>query len=195
MKNSIIFLFIFFIFSSVETLAQQSNNFEIPALMKNKSQIFIAEIKTDVGASKGILYDADSNKIVILDSLFQRIEIPISGVKLLIIRRMNAAGFGFKSGFYTFLIPSLILEVVWVAAGAAAPGAGLAALLLIITPLAGLAFGLAFGGLLALASHNIPNKYINLERWQDEYLNQLKYIKTKTQKVLVKKYLKQVRLI
>jgi hypothetical protein len=163
--------------------------------MKGKSQIFMAEIKTSVGTKKGILYEADSNKIVILDSLFQRIEIPISTAKLLIVKRMNAAGFGFKSGFYTFVIPSLILEVVWVAAGAAAPGAGLAALLLIVTPLAGLGFGLVFGGLMALASHNIPNKYINLERWRDEYLNQLKYIKTKTQKVLTQKYSKQIRLI
>lgn len=195
MKTSLYFLIFLLIHSFSETNAQKSDStFRLP-LMKNKSQIFIAEIKSDVGVTKGILYEADSNKIVILDSLFHRIEVPISQVKLLIIRRQNAAGFGFKSGFYTFVIPSLILEVVWVAAGAAASGAGLAAFLLIITPLAGLAFGLAFGGLMALASHNIPNKYINLVRWQDEYLNQLKYIKTKTQKVITQKYLKQVRLI
>lgn len=195
MKNSITFLLLTLLFSFSEANAQQKDSTARLPLMKSKSHIFIAEIKTNIGTQKGILYEANSDKIVILDSLFQRTEIPVSSVKLLIIKRMNAAGFGFKSGFYTFVIPALILEVVWVVAGAAAPNAGFGVFLLIITPLAGLAFSLAFGGLMALASRNIPNKYVNLERGEDEYLNQLKYIKTKTQKVLIQKYPKQVRLI
>jgi hypothetical protein len=195
MKTIFQFLVIILLFTFSEANGQKKDSLIIPPLMKSKSQIFIAEIKTNVGTQKGILYEADSNKIVILDSLFQRIDISVLDIKLLIVRRMNAARFGFKSGFYTFAIPSLILEVVWFAIGLAGSNAGFGAVLLVITPLAGLAFGLAFGGLMALASHYIPNKYINLERWEDEYLNQLKYIKAKTQKALIKKYPRKVRLV
>jgi predicted phage tail protein len=106
---------------------------------------------------------------------------------------MNAAGFGFKSGFQTFVIPTLILEIIWFAAGAAK--AYLGGLLLFYTALVGLGFGLVFGGLMALASHNIPNIKINTVQWGNEYHRQLKYITRKTQKYFVSRFPKKVRLI
>jgi hypothetical protein len=195
MKNSITFLLFLIAFNFIELKAQQSDSTarEILPLMKSKSQIFIAEIETNFGTQIGILYEADSSGIVILDSLYKKIEISILDIKVLTIRRMNAAGFGFNTGFKTFLIPTLILEVVWLAAGAAS--AYLGGLLLFYTAVAGLGFGLAFGGLMALASHNIPNIKINTEQWGNEYHRQLMYITRKTQKHFVSRFPKKVRLI
>jgi hypothetical protein len=195
MKNSITLLLILITFSFSEVNAQQKDSSERLPLMKSKSQIFIAEVKTNVGITKGILFEADSSGIVILDSLYKKIEISILDIKMLTIRRMNAAGFGFKSGFQTFAFPALFLEAVWVAIGLAGPNAGLGAILLIITPMAGLGFGLVFGGLMAIASHNIPNIKINTVKWENEYHRQLKYITRKTQKHFVSRFPNKVRLI
>jgi hypothetical protein len=193
MKNLITFLLFLMAFSFSNVKAQQSDSTARLPLMKSKSQIFIAEVKTNVGITKGILYKADSSGIVILDSLFKKIEISILDIKVLTIRRMNAAGFGFKSGLQTFLIPTLILEVVWLAARAAS--AYLGGLLLFYTAVAGLGFGLAFGGLMAITSYNIPNIKINTEQWGNEYHRQLKYITRKTQKYFVSRFPRKVRLV
>jgi hypothetical protein len=192
MKTIFQFSIIIVLFTFFDVKAQQDSTAKLP-LMKSNSQIFIAEIKTNRATKKGVLYEADSNKIVILDSLLRRVEIPISEVKLLIIKRSNAVKFGFKTGFFIPLVPTVVIEFILLASGAGSSYWG--PLLLVLNPLIGLGLGLIFGGILALASHYIPNTTVNLERWQDEYLNQLKYIKRKTQKVLTQKYSKQTRLI
>jgi hypothetical protein len=195
MKNSITFLLFLIAFNFTEVKAQQSDSTarQILPLMKSRSNIFIAEIETNFGTQMGILYEADSSGIVILNSLFKKIEISILDIKVLTIRRMNAAGFGFEAGFQTFVIPTLILEIIWFAAGAAK--AYLGGALLFYTALVGLGFGLVFGGLMALASHNIPNIKINTVQWGNEYHRQLKYITRKTQKYFVSRFPKKVRLI
>jgi hypothetical protein len=109
MKNLITFLLFLIAFSFSELKAQQSDSTARLPLMKNKSKIFIAVIKTDVGTKKGILYDADERTVTILDSLYQKVSFPVTGIKSIELRRSNALWFGFRTVFllteaYTLLL-------------------------------------------------------------------------------------------
>ena len=110
MKNLLRFLLILFLFSISEIQAQQSDSLQ---LMKKKSKRFIATIETTDGLKKGLLYEVDSSQIIILDSLYHRIEIPISSINSLVIRRANNIWYGGKVGFWMAEIPALTISTTF----------------------------------------------------------------------------------
>lgn len=111
MKNLITFLLFLMAFSFSNVKAQQSDSTARLPLMKSKSQIFIAVIKTDVGTKKGILYDADEKTVTILDSLYQKVSFPVTGIKSIEVRRSNALWFGFRSAFLPIEAYTLLLTI------------------------------------------------------------------------------------
>ena len=193
MKNSIIFLFIIFIFSFVDTQAQKSDSLVKTPLMKSKSQIYIAQIKTKLGTQEGILYEADSNGIVILDFFYQRVSINLSEIETLKVKNLKAGKRGFDAGFYPFVtLTLLIIGPQIIIYGLPAAGSW-AALGLATFTLIGVGSGLLIGGIFALLSSIIPKINIDLVKYPEKYHKQLKFLKIKTQEVLIKKYPKKVR--
>jgi hypothetical protein len=180
MKTSFQFLLFLLIFTFSDANAQKSDSTGTTPIMKRKSQIFMAEIKTDAGTQKGILYEADSSGIVILDSLYQRVSIPLNSIKFIRVNRSNSEWYGFKIGVivgatYIGLITTwavLTFSQVTVNAG-------------MILALSGL---VTINGLLfALLSKNVPNMYVDVVS-TDEYFKELKRLRAKSQRFLIEKY-------
>jgi hypothetical protein len=96
MKTIFQFLIIILLFTFSEANAQKNDSTGTTLLMKRNSKIFIAEIETKIGIQKGILYEADSSGIVILDSMYQRVSITLQEMKSLKIYRSNAGLNGAK---------------------------------------------------------------------------------------------------
>jgi hypothetical protein len=185
MKNSITFLLIIFIFSVVDLQAQNSDSLVVkPPLMKSKSQIFIAEIKTDEGVKKGILYDANEQEVIILDSAYQKMAIQVSGIKSIVLRRSNALWFGFRTGFVVTEIPVTLLAFALVADSV--PGWGLAIFVV------GSGFALFVGGTFLLLSA-IPSMSIRVDTPQD-YIEKLNPLHRLSQVYLIKKNAPKLRM-
>ena len=192
MKILKLLLLILFISQSSEIFAQKSDT---TTLMKRKSRIFIAEIETYSGTQNGILYEADSSEIVILNHLYQRVTIPLSEIKTLKIKSLVAGRRGFKAGFYPFLtITALYVGIPIISSGLPTAGS-LSSLGLASMTALGLGSGLLIGGILAILSANIPAFNIDMVKYPEKYRKQLKYIKLKTQEDLIKKHPTKVRLI
>jgi hypothetical protein len=186
MKTSFQFLLFLLIFTFSETQAQKSDSTGTTPVMKRKSQIFMAEIKTDAGTQKGILYEADSSGIVILDSLYQRVSIPLNSIKFIRINRSNSGWHGFKVGVivgaaYIGLVATLIVPAFQPTNMSTASISGLG----IFLTFSGLAT--ANGLLFALLSKNVPNMYVDALS-PDEYFKKLKKLRSKSQQFLVEKY-------
>jgi hypothetical protein len=171
MKNSITFLLIIFIFSFVDTQAQKNDSLVKPPLMKSKSQIFIAEIKTDEGVKKGILYDANEQEVIILDSAYQKMAIQVSGIKSIVLRRSNALWFGFRTVFLSTEAFTLLLTLA----------ASKYALSVFAT---GTIFALFAGGTFLLLSA-IPSMSIRVDTPQD-YIEKLNPLHRHSQVYLIK---------
>ena len=190
MKISFYYLLFILIITFSETKAQKSDSTGTTLLMKRKSQIFIAEIKTDVGTQKGILYEADSSKIVILDSLYQRVSIPLTEMKSLKIYRLNAGLQGALIGFLIPMIPSTALGTVFFISSGTIANGFTAGILLI-----GLAAGAVGGILFAVINSSIPHTTIrNTEDFSDIYYERLRYFKLKTQQNLIQRHPNKTRL-
>ena len=179
MKNSITFLFILFTFSFSEIKAQQSDSTARLPLMKNKSQIFIAVIKTDVGIKKGILYDADEKTVKILDSFYQKVSFPVTGIKSIELRRSNALWFGFRSAFLPTEAYTLLLTLASTKYALAVFAAG--------TILA-----LFAGGTFLLLSA-VPSMSIHVDAPQD-YIKKLSPLYRHSQAYLLKKNAPKLRM-
>ena len=192
MKILKLLLLILFISQSSEIFAPKSDT---TTLMKRKSRIFIAEIETYSGTQNGILYEADSSEIVILNHLYQRIIIPLSEIKTLKIKSLKAGKRGFEAGFYPFItLTTLLVGIPIISSGLPAAGSWAALGLTTIT-VVGIGSGLLIGGILAVLSANTPAFNIDMFKYPEKYRKQLKYIKLKTQEVLIRKHPKKVRLI
>jgi hypothetical protein len=194
MKLIIYFSFFLLCFVS-EIQAQRTDSTARIPLMKSKYLIFIAELNTSEGLKKGILYDADSSGIVILDSSNQLIRFFLSEIKSIKIKNSKAGLRGFNSGFYpiTAMIMLIVLPQIIIYG---LPAAGTwEALGLATFTLGGIGAGLILGGIFAILSASIPSSNIDLEKYPKKYLRQLKYIKLKTQQRFVKKLPKKIRLV
>jgi hypothetical protein len=172
MKNSITILFICFIMSIGEINAQKIDSTAKMPIMKQKYQVFVAEIVTNEGTKKGIFYDADSSKVVILDSLYHSISIAISDIKTLIIRRSNALGFNFRVGFFSPFGFFSALSLLVISDGLADYG------LLFLG--VGTGFSL-FLGLVLLAGATSPNMKIQMEGNLNNYYRKLRSLKERSQ--------------
>jgi hypothetical protein len=191
MKIIFKFLIILLLFSFSEANAQKNDSTGTTLLMKRKSKIYIAEIETKIGIQKGILYEADSSGIVILDSMYQRISIPLQEMKSLKIYRSNAALYGAKVGFLISAIPFTALGALFfVSSGVLLNGFTEAFFL------TGLAGGVIYGIIFAIINPLIPHTTIrNVADFPEKYYKKLRYFKPKTQKNLFRYHPKQVRLI
>jgi hypothetical protein len=191
MKTIFQFLIIILLFTFSEANAQNNDSTGTTLLMKRNSKIFIAEIETKIGIQKGILYEADSSGIVILDSLYQRIIVPLKEMKSLKIYRSNAALHGAKVGFLIPAIPFTVIGVlIYTASGAAS--FPLASAFVI----SGLAGGVIYGIIFAIINPLIPHTTIRSSTdFPEKYYRKLRYFKSKTQKNLFKSNPKQVRLV
>ncbi len=177
MKNFMRFLLILFLLCFSEIQAQESDSLQ---LMKKKSKRFIATIETTEGLKKGLLYDADSTQIVILDSLYHRIEVPISSINSLVIRRANNAWHGMKVGFWMAEIPALTIGTIFLIGGLTTVNPGFLFVLAAIVPLYALPFGLVSGAILAIFSRLIPT--VNIDTFtQEEYFKHFRVIHQKSQ--------------
>ncbi len=195
MKLILSFLLITLVFTFSDTNAQKYDSTISTPLMKRQSKIFVARIQTQGGTQKGILYEADSSGIVILDSLYQRVRISLSEIKSLKIYRSNAVLYGAKIGFLIPTVPLTAIGLVFWISGNISLG-GIDGLVFFISyPITGMIIGVGVGIILAIANSIIPIININLVKHPDKYHRQLKYIKLKTQEVLIKKYPKKVRLV
>jgi hypothetical protein len=180
MKTSFQFLLFILLFTFSETQAQKSDSTGTTPIMKRKSQIFMAEIKTDAGTQKGILYEADSSGIVILDSLYQQVSIPLKSIKFIRINRSNSEWYGFKIGvivgatYIGFITTWAVLLFSQIVVSAN-----------MILALSGL---VAVNGLLfALLSKNVPNMYVDAVS-PVEYFKKLRRLRVKSQRFLIEKY-------
>ncbi len=189
------FLLSFLIFQSLHIYAQIADTTQTTIrFLKRDSRRFIVKIKTDEGSKKGLLYAADSNGIVILDSVYEKRFYHISAIKSLEIKRKNNFGHGFAS---TFLFiegagvgAGSILLLVGIFSGEAAFALPYAALFAIyFAPLA-VVSAVAIG----LASAIIPTVKIT-KFTPKEYLRKLRYIQHSTQEYLLKKHPKSKRLM
>jgi hypothetical protein len=195
----ILFKFLFYILLLIHSgaVAQEmdKDSIGITPIMKSRSQIYLAEIETTFGTQKGILYEADSSGIVILNFLNQRINIHVSEIKSLKIKNLRAGKRGFLTGFYPFIAATILLIGPQIAIyGFPAAGTWGALGLASLTVL-GIGSGLVIGGIFAILSSNIPTINLNLVKYPEKFHQQLKYIKLKTQEVLIKKHPKKVRLV
>jgi hypothetical protein len=191
MKSISQFLIIILVFTFSEANAQKKDSTGTTLLMKRNSKIFIAEIETKIGIQKGILYEADSSGIVILDSLYQRIIVPLKEMKSLKIYRSNAGLNGAKIGFLIPMIPSTALGIVFFISSGTITNGFTEGILLI-----GLAAGTVCGILFAIINSSIPHTTIRSSTdFPEKYYKKLRYFKLKTQKNLFKNYPRQVRLI
>jgi hypothetical protein len=176
MKNSITFLLILMAFSISEVKAQQSDSTARLPVMKKKSQIFIAEILTDIGLQKGVFYRADSIEVVILDSMFHAVSIPLKSIKTIKLRRSNALGYNFLVGF-------LATEGLTAAIAILLAYDGLAKYFLLSFAV-GVPLGLLVGTFLLVVS-TAPNMTIHYDRNPRSYFKQLKIIQAHTQTYLL----------
>ena len=191
MKLLFSILLSFLILSFPETQAQRSDSTGTTLLMKRKSKVFIAEVETKLGIQKGILYEADSSRIVILDTLYQRFIIPINEMKSLKIYRSNSELYGAKIGFLIPSIPFTAIGILFfVSSGTITNGFTTAFLV------SGLAGGVIFGLLLAIINPLIPHTNIkNTANFSEEYHKQLRYLKLKTQQNIIQRHPNKVRSI
>jgi hypothetical protein len=183
MKNTTTFLLIIFIFSFVNTQAQKNDSLVIPPLMKSKSQIFNAKIRTDLGTKTGILYDADEKTVTILDSLYQKVRIDVTSIKSIVLRRSNAPWFGFRTGFIIAETPVIALSL---AIASEVSGWGLLFLVY------GSGYALFIGGSFLLLSA-IPSMSIHIDTPQD-YLEKLNSLHRHSQVYLIKKNAPKLRM-
>jgi hypothetical protein len=191
MKTSFQFLLFILLFTFSETQAQKSDSTGTTPIMKRKSQIFMAEIKTDAGTQKGILYEADSSGIVILDSMYQRVIVPLKEMKSLKIYRSNAGLNGAKIGFLIPMIPSTVLGIVFFISSGTITNGFTEGILLI-----GLAAGTVCGILFAIINSSIPHTTIRSSTdFPEKYYKKLRYFILKTQQSLIKNHPRQVRLV
>jgi hypothetical protein len=180
MKTIFQFSIIVLLLSFSEVNAQQSDSTAFIPITIKKSYIFLVEIKTDSSAKKGILYDADSSGIVILDSFYRKITIPLSKIKSLIVRRSNAGGYGFKKGLINGGIATGLVGTVY-----ALGLSGLSGSFLVLNAVLGVGYfailgGIAFGFIFAIVSSSIPNLSFGVKS-QKDYYRYLKRIQRKTQ--------------
>jgi hypothetical protein len=191
MKAILQFSIIILLFTFSKTNAQETDSLGTKPLMKSRNQIYIAEIETSLGTQKGILYKADSSEIVLLDSLYQQVHIYLYNMRALKIYRLNAALYGAKVGFLIPSIPFTAIGIlIYTLSGSVSFPLGSAFLI------AGLGGGIIYGILLAVINPLIPHTSIrNIEDFQEKYYRKLRYIKLKTQEVLIKKHPKKVRLV
>lgn len=184
MKTTLHFLLFILIATFSETQAQKSDSTGTTPMMKRKSQIFIAEIKTDAGIQKGILYQIDSSGIVILDSLYQRVKVSLIAMKSLKIYRSNAGLYGALIGFIIPMIPSTALGTVFFISSGTIANGFTAGILLI-----GLAAGTVSAILFAVINSSIPHTTIsNTEEFSEIYYERLRYFKLKTQQSLIQRH-------
>jgi hypothetical protein len=186
MKTSFQFLLFLLLLTFSDAKAQKSDSTGTTPIMKRKSQIFMAEIKTDAGTQKGILYEADSSGIVILDSLYQQVSIPLKSIKFIRINRSNSGWHGFKVGI---IVGAAYIGLVTVMVASAFPqtnmSSGSSSGLGILLPFSVLTT--ANGLLFALLSKNVPNMYVDALS-PDEYFKKLKRLRAKSQRFLIEKY-------
>jgi hypothetical protein len=191
MKTIFQFLIIILLFTFSEANAQKNDSTGTTLLMKRNSKIFIAEIETKIGIQKGILYEADSSGIVILDSMYQRVSITLQEMKSLKIYRSNAGLNGAKIGFLIPMIPSTALGIVFFISSGTITNGFTEGILLI-----GLAAGTVCGILFAIINSSIPHTTIRSSTdFPEKYYKKLRYFILKTQQSLIKNHPRQVRLI
>jgi hypothetical protein len=191
MKTIFQFLIIILLFTFSEANAQKNDSTGTTLLMKRNSKIFIAEIETKIGVQKGILYEADSSGIVILDSMYQRVSITLQEMKSLKIYRSNAGLNGAKIGFLIPMIPSTALGIVFFISSGTITNGFTEGILLI-----GLAAGTVCGILFAIINSSIPHTTIRSSTdFPEKYYKKLRYFILKTQQSLIKNHPRQVRLI
>jgi hypothetical protein len=184
MKTTFHFLLFVLIFTFSEAQAQKSDSTGNTPVMKRKSRIFIAEIKTDLGTQKGILYEADSSGIVILDSLYQRVSIPLKSIKFIRINRSNSGWHGFKVGV---IVGAAYIGLITILVVSAFPPTNMSSGSSLKIFLAFSGFAITNGLLFALISKNVPNMYVDVVS-EAEYFKKLKKLRTKSQEFLIKKY-------
>ncbi len=181
MKIILNFLLILFLLGFSEIQAQESDSLQ---LMKKKSKRFIATIETTEGLKKGLLYDADSTQIVILDSLYHRIEIPISSINSLVIRRANNIWHGMKVGFWLAEIPALTLSTLLIIGGIATSELGYVLPYALFFAIYAIPFALVSGTILAIFSRLIPT--VNIDAFnREQYFKHFRVIHQKSQKKLL----------
>ncbi len=180
MKNPIIFLLILMAFSFSEVKAQQSDSTAKMPVMPQKYQIFVAEVTTQAGLQKGIFYSADSNKIVILDSLYHSLSINISEIKTLILRRSNAIGFNFRIGFFATMGPWSVITFLLASDGYLKMASALWGALGI-----GAVFSVFVGAVL-LAGASSPNMKIVMDKNVNKYYKKLRSLQERSQERLIR---------
>lgn len=195
MKTIFQFSIIILLFTFSKTNAQETDSSGTTLLMKSRSQIYIAQVKTKFGTQEGILYQADSSGIVILDFLYNRVNIDLSDIESLKIKNLRAGKRGFVAGFYPLLTITILLIGPQIAIYGLPAAGTWGALGLATLTAVGIGSGLLIGGIFAILSSNIPTINLNLVKYPEKFHKQLKYIKLKTQQVLIKKHPKKVRLI
>jgi hypothetical protein len=195
MKTFKLLLLILFISQSFEINAQNTDTTKTNIrFLKRAGLRFIATIETDEGIKKGLLYAADSNGIVIVDSLYQKQYYHFSTIKSLIIKRKNSVEHGLATTF-------LFIEGIGVGAGSillvAGVVAGEAAFILPYAALIALyiaPFAVGSAVVIGLASAILPA--IKISKFtQEKYLKKLRFIHRSTQQYLLKKHPKSKRLV
>jgi hypothetical protein len=195
MKTFKLLLLILFIAQSFEINAQNTDTTQTSiSFLKRAGLRFIAKIETDAGIRKGLLYAADSNGIVMLDSLYQKKYYPISTIKSLVIKRKNPFGHGLAT---TFLFiegagvgAGTLLLIGGIFAGEAAYVLPYAAFIAaFIAP-----FAVGSAVVIGLASAIIPA--IKITKFTPkEYARKFRFINRSTQEYLLKKHPKSKRLV
>ncbi|PWK17019.1 hypothetical protein LV89_04573 [Arcicella aurantiaca] len=195
MKTLKILLLILFFAQNFEINAQNADTAQTSiSFLKRVGLRFIAKIETDAGIRKGLLYAADSNGIVMLDSLYQKQYYPISTIKSLVIKRKNSFEHGLAKTF-------LFIEGIGVSAGtllfiggifAGEAAYTLAYAVLIAAYIAPFAVGSAV--VIGLASAIIPA--IKITKFTPkEYARKFRFINRSTQEYLLKKHPNSKRLV
>jgi hypothetical protein len=186
MKNSIIFLLILCLFSSIESKAQSSDTLQKILIMKKKSKRFIAKINTLEGVKVGLLYAADSAGITLLDSNYNIHFYAIEDIGSLKIKRVNPFGYAFNTMFHTGLGIGGTFATIFIVTGAYADAAGSLAMLAVVgIPIFFVGLGILTGVVFGAISSEVP--FVNFKELKpDKYRQSLRYIKYKTQEYLVK---------
>ncbi len=181
MKITLNFLLILFLFSCSEVTGQRVDSLSKTFLRKNGTKIFIAIIETETGTKKGILYDSDSSKVVILDSLYQQVGVSLASIKTIKIKRLNSGNAGFVPGFYTgSAIVGILGTLVFLAFP---PRIVTFAFISMLTQVA-LGGGILLGFTFAIISSSIPTMFINVEH-NNGYLKKLRFLKHRTLSYLI----------
>jgi hypothetical protein len=187
MKAKFKFFFIILLFSFLDVNAQLIDSTSRVPIMNKRSLIFIAEIETKIGVQKGILYKADSSEIMILDSLYQQVSIPIKTIVSFKLKRSNAEWFGFKAGI---IFGFAIFEALPIAIALQFPTSHITISAILALTGVTLLNGLIFG----IVSSIIPNIKIN-KNFSERYLKKMKRIQSKSQAFFIKRIPKKVRLV